>query len=123
MKKSIPIASIGIIAVALLTACEKNLSSEIITKLSEKPATLLIPSTDEGGQNNFDSAGRLQLESYQRAQRLSDDGDPAHFGEVIRIDMKDSQAKGAIAFREDYLEDPLSPRTTFWLVSHGEANL
>ncbi|WP_429973732.1 hypothetical protein [Enterococcus sp. AZ163] len=53
---------------------------------------------------------------------LVDDGDPAHFGEVIRIDMKDSQAKGAIAFREDYLEDPLSPRTTFWLVSHGEAN-
>ncbi|MGG5331730.1 hypothetical protein [Enterococcus sp. AZ163] len=71
MKKSIPIASIGIIAVALLTACEKNLSSEIITKLSEKPATLLIHSTDEGGQNNFDSTGRLQLESYQRAQRLS----------------------------------------------------
>ncbi|WP_265459351.1 hypothetical protein [Enterococcus sp. HY326] len=122
MKKRVIVSAIGLLAVGVLTACETTTTAETTSKISEEPSTVLIPSTDEGGLNSFDSTGRLQLESYQKAQRTSESGEPAHFGEVIRIDLKDSQAKGAIAFREDYLEDDLSPRTTFWMVSHGEAN-
>lgn len=122
MKKSILISATGLIALGALTACEKMQSKETTSKISDEPSTVLIPSTDEGGLNDFDSTGRLQLESYQKAQRTSTSGAPAHFGEVIRIDLMDSQAKGAIAFRENYLGDSDTPRTTFWMVSHGEAN-
>lgn len=88
-------------------------------------ASYLNPrSTNVGGLNTSDSTSRLNLESYQKAQLNNDGGTnvgQAHYGEVLRIDMKHQQAKGAIAFREDYLGAGY-PRTVAWLVAHGEAN-
>jgi pimeloyl-ACP methyl ester carboxylesterase len=82
---------------------------------------LTLQSSNSGGLNSSDSTRRIYLQSYQKAQRLADDGvTPAHFGEVIRIDMKHEQAKGVIAFREDYLGQ--GPRTVAWLVAHGLSN-
>lgn len=81
-------------------------------------------STNAGGLNTSDSTSRLVLESYQKAQ-INNDGatnvGQAHYGEVLRIRMKHKQAKGAIAFQEDYLGAGY-PRTVAWLVAHGEAN-
>lgn len=87
--------------------------------------SLNIASDNSGGLNTFDSTGRIHLESYQKAQLNNDGGTnvgQAHYGEVLRIDLKHQQAKGAIAFREDYLGAPEGPRTVAWLVAHGEAN-
>lgn len=85
--------------------------------------SLNITSDNSGGLNTFDSTGRINLHSYQKAQEYADDTVTlAHFGEVIRIDMEHQQAKGVIAFRENYLGAPEGPRTVAWLVAHGEAN-
>lgn len=85
--------------------------------------SLDIVSDNSGGLNVSDSTGRINLHSYQKAQEYADDGTTlAHFGEVIRIDMEHKQAKGVIAFRENYLGAPEGARTVAWLVAHGEAN-
>lgn len=89
------------------------------------PTSLDIASNDSGGLNAFDSTGRVTLHSWQKAQLNNDDNtneQQAHYGEVIRIDMEHKQAKGVIAFRENYLGAPEGPRTVAWLVAHGEAN-
>src|SRR5690606_15848912 len=65
------------------------------------------------------------LHSHQKAQLNNDTASntgQAHYGEVLRIDLKHQQAKGVIAFRENYLGAPEGPRTVAWLVAHGEAN-
>lgn len=79
-------------------------------------------STNGGGLNTSDSTSRLVTKSYQKAQRLAADGStPAHFGETLRMDLMHSQAKNAIAFRENYLGSG-APRTVAWLVAHGASN-
>lgn len=86
---------------------------------------LEIVSSNAGGLNNYDSTGRIQLHSYQRAQ-VNNSGNTniqqAHYGEVLRIDLEHQQAKGVIAIRENYLGAPEGPRTVAWMVAHGEAN-
>lgn len=88
-------------------------------------ASLNIASNDSGGLNTSDSTGRVNLHSYQKAQ-MNNDGstntEQAHYGEVLRIDLEDKQAKGAIAIRENYLGAPEGARTVAWMVAHGEAN-
>lgn len=87
--------------------------------------SLEIKSSDSGGLNDSDSTGRINLESYQKAQQNNDGNtntEQAHYGEVIRIDLKHQQAKGVIAIREDYLGAEEGARTVAWLVAHGEAN-
>lgn len=80
-----------------------------------------LKSSNVGGLNTSDSTSRIVLESYQKAQQNNDSNtEPAHYGEVIRIQMKHQQAKGVIAFQEDYLGE--GARTVAWLVAHGEAN-
>lgn len=81
-------------------------------------------SSNQGGLNTFDSTSRIELHSYQRAQLNNNNQTnigQAHYGEILRINLEHQQAKGAIAFREDYLGAGY-PRTVAWLVAHGEAN-
>lgn len=126
MKKTLTQATVIICILGIFAGCSTKASTkettDMASKIDDEPTTVRIPSNDSGGLNNFDSTGRLQLESFQKAQMTSTEGKAGHFGEVIRIDMKDKQAKGAIAFREAYLDKTADPRTTFWMVSHGEAN-
>lgn len=92
---------------------------------SAAPRTLELSSSSSGGLNASDSTSRIHLESYQKAQLNNDSGtntEQAHYGEVVRIDLKHKQAKGVIAFRENYLGSPAGARTVAWLVAHGEAN-
>lgn len=101
--------------------------SELPMKLAKTGGTmtggLALASDFSGGENISDSTTRIQLQSYQRAQRLADNGTtPAHFAEVMRIDLKRENAKGVIAFREDYLGASQGARTVAWLVAHGKSN-
>jgi peptidoglycan/xylan/chitin deacetylase (PgdA/CDA1 family) len=86
--------------------------------------SLEVASNNSGGLNNSDSTGRMNLHSYQKAQlnnATSTNVGEAHYGEVIRIDLEHQQAKGIIAFRENYLGAGY-PRTVAWLVAHGVSN-
>jgi len=85
-------------------------------------AALYIQSSDAGGLNTYDSTARIQLESYQKAQKTNPSGEAAHYGEVLRIDLKHPQAKGAIAIRDAFHRPEENPRTIFWMAGHGEAN-
>jgi hypothetical protein len=85
---------------------------------------LNITSNFSGGYNASDSTSRITLHSHQRAQLNNDTASnigEAHYGEVLRIDIEEQQAKGAIAIRENYLGAGY-PRTVAWMVAHGEAN-
>jgi hypothetical protein len=87
--------------------------------------SLDITSNNSGGLNASDSTGRINLHSHQKAQLNNDSNtnqQQAHYGEVIRIDMEHQQAKGVVAFRENYLGAEEGARTVAWLVAHGEAN-
>ncbi|MFJ7297558.1 hypothetical protein [Streptomyces collinus] len=75
---------------------------------------LALDSTFDGGGNTSDSTRRLQLETHQRAVY------PNHFGEPIRIDLKRDDAKGMIAWREDYTGN--GPRSVAWIGAHGKSN-
>lgn len=95
---------------------------QLNTPLLDK--SLDLTSTDAGGLNSFNSTGRINLHSYQKAQRNNDTSTnvgQAHYGEVLRIDLEHQQAKGAIAIRENYLGAGY-PRTVAWMVAHGLAN-
>lgn len=82
-----------------------------------------IRSNASGGLNDFSSTGRIQMHSWQKAQRMNNAGtQPAHYGELIRMDLEHSQAKAVVAFRENYINSNTMPRTVAWLVAHGEAN-
>lgn len=81
---------------------------------------LFLASSDEGGLNDFDSTTRIELESYQKAQRTNPKGEAAHYGELIRLKAMHQQAKAAIAFQQGYVDGIL--KTVAWLVAHGEAN-
>lgn len=76
--------------------------------------SLYLPSTNAGGDDNFDSTSRIHLESYQRAIR------PNHFAENIRLDFMTDDAKATIAFRDGYSD--VSRKSKAWLVTHNLAN-
>ena len=78
---------------------------------------LLIQSSNVGGGNTTDSTERLDLQTYQRAVN------PNHFGEVIRIGLKANDAKGMIAWRDEYTPTGVvTPRSVAWAGAHGLSN-
>lgn len=108
-----------------LIAANASLSGSVVIGNGANARKLELLSSANGGLNMFDSTSRLNLHSFQKAQLNNDqqtNGGQAHYGEVIRIDLEHQQAKGVIAFRENYLDAPEGPRTVAWLVAHGEAN-
>ncbi len=88
--------------------------------------TVTIPSSfaggeDEGQPGQFDSTGRLNLESYQRADYNS-------YGEVLRIYSRRADSKQMIAWYGPRSFDPTtrepigSNKPWFWMGAHYEAN-
>ncbi|MFE4991435.1 hypothetical protein ACFRH4_08795 [Streptomyces mirabilis] len=90
--------------------------------------SLKIASSFAGNENTFDSTGRLELESYQRAQHLALDGTTyAHYGEVIRIRSRKHNSKQMIAWygptSYDGSGDPVGADTAwFWMGAHYDPN-
>lgn len=75
---------------------------------------------DEGQPGQFDSTGRLNLESYQRADYHS-------YGEVLRIFSRRADSKQMIAWwgprSYDVNREPVGPdKPWFWMGAHYEAN-
>ena len=76
---------------------------------------------DEGQPGQFDSTGRLNLESYQRADFHS-------YGEVLRIYSRRADSKQMIAWYgpddfDDITREPIgNDRPWFWMGAHYEAN-
>jgi len=90
--------------------------------------SLKLSSGFDGGENTYDSTGRLELESYQRAQHLAADGTSyAHYGEVIRIRSRKHNSKQMIAWygpeSYDGSGDPVGDDTAwFWMGAHYDPN-
>ncbi|WP_155373747.1 hypothetical protein [Catellatospora vulcania] len=90
--------------------------------------TLKLGSSFAGGENTFDSTGRLDLESYQRAQLTNAAGTAyAHYGEVIRIFSRKHNSKQMIAWygptEYDGSGDPATDDTAwFWMGAHYNPN-
>lgn len=90
--------------------------------------TVKLVSSFSGGENTNDSTSRLELESYQRAQRLNQAGTAyAHYGEVIRIKSMKDNSKQMIAWYSpasfDGSGNPVGAQLpVFWMGSHYEAN-
>ncbi|MGW0136232.1 hypothetical protein [Streptomyces sp. NPDC003299] len=90
--------------------------------------SIKIGSSFEGGENTFDSTGRLELESYQKAQHLTGSGGSyAHYGEVIRIRSRKHNSKQMIAWygprSYDGNGDPATEDTAwFWMGAHYDPN-
>jgi hypothetical protein len=89
--------------------------------------SLLLTSTFAGNENTFDSTGRLDLESYQRAQMTNPSGSYASYGEVLRIFSRRWDSKQMVAWYGptgyDVNGNPAAPDTTwFWMGAHYEAN-
>lgn len=76
---------------------------------------------DDGAAGHFDSTGRLNLESYQRAAIMS-------YGEVLRIYSRRADSKQMIAWYGPTSFDmvtraPVGPdKPWFWMGAHYEAN-
>jgi hypothetical protein len=87
-----------------------------------------VVSSFTGGENNSDSTGRIDLYSYQRAQKNAADGiTPASFGEVLRIYSRRYDSKQMIAWYGPTSYNPdHTPATAdtvwFWMGAHYEAN-
>lgn len=75
-----------------------------------------LRSSYEGGDREFDSTSRLNVESHQRATRREP------YGEVVRAILQRGTAKAMIAWQENYTGHEESPRTVAWIGAHGEAN-
>ncbi|MDC2953395.1 hypothetical protein PO587_02875 [Streptomyces gilvifuscus] len=90
--------------------------------------SLKLGSSFAGGENTSDSTGRLELESYQRAQHLAADGTTyAHYGEVIRIRSRKHNSKQMIAWygptSYNGSGDPVGNDTAwFWMGAHYDPN-
>ena len=94
---------------------------------SAEAYSLKLGSSFAGGENNADSTGRLELESYQRAQHTSTSGQYAHYGEVVRIYSRRWDSKQMIAWYGPTLYNPDGTPATAdtawtWLGAHFEAN-
>ncbi|MFD5711318.1 hypothetical protein ACFWHW_13125 [Streptomyces pharetrae] len=89
---------------------------------------LKLTSSFAGGENTADSTGRLELESYQKAQHLTGGGGTyAHYGEVIRIRSRKHNSKQMIAWygptSYDANGDPATADTAwFWMGAHYDPN-
>jgi hypothetical protein len=89
---------------------------------------LKLSSSFAGGENTSDSTGRLELESFQKAQHLTGGGGTyAHFGEVIRIRSRKHNSKQMIAWygptSYDGNGDPATEDTAwFWMGAHYDPN-
>ncbi|PWU50660.1 hypothetical protein DLJ47_23525 [Micromonospora sp. S4605] len=76
---------------------------------------------DDGAAGHFDSTGRLNLESYQRAGIMS-------YGEVLRIYSRRADSKQMIAWYGPKTYDPVTRapigpnKPWFWMGAHYEAN-
>jgi hypothetical protein len=103
-------------------ATQNALNNKLEVSGGPLTGSLDVLSNYAGGDNQSDSTNRVTLHSHQKAQLHAADGvSPGHFGEVLRIDIEKSSAKGAIAFREHYTGAG-DPRTVAWLVAHGRSN-
>ena len=80
-----------------------------------------IASSPDGGET-YDSTGRLALSSYQKGAGSD------RFGEVVRVDLSQKYAKGAVAWRfpsggYDGNGNPVGAmETVVWMVAHWGAN-
>lgn len=89
---------------------------------------LKLGSSFSGSENTSDSTGRLELESYQKAQHFAADGTTyAHYGEVIRIRSRKHNSKQMIAWygptSYDGSGDPVGNDTAwFWMGAHFDPN-
>ncbi|MCH5677923.1 hypothetical protein [Streptomyces gilvus] len=89
--------------------------------------SLFLESDYTGGENTFDSTGRLNLQSYQRAQQTNPTGSYASYGEVLRIFSRRWDSKQMIAWygptSYDGSGNPATADTAwFWMGAHYEAN-
>lgn len=84
------------------------------TPPTSETAGIALPSSYAGGDNTFDSTSRITLQSHQKAVH------PNHYGEGIRLDLKQNGAKAMIAWRDDYSGS--GPRTIAWVGAHGQSN-
>lgn len=108
-------------------AIEVNVPARASSASSLGVHSLKLGSTFDGGENAADSTGRLELESYQRAQHTSDNGQYAHYGEVIRIRSRRWDSKQMIAwYGPTAWNGDGTPATAdsawFWMGAHYEAN-
>ncbi|MCG2802810.1 MAG: hypothetical protein L6311_12035 [Cellulomonas sp.] len=103
------------------------LDDDVTIGSTANPSTLLVKSSAAGGSNGgpgiFDSTGRLVLETYQPHFN--------HYGESIRVELKDARAKGMLTYRAawptphypdgDYTwisGHPTTPQSVAWLGAH-----
>ncbi|MBU4336214.1 MAG: hypothetical protein KJ548_06545, partial [Actinobacteria bacterium] len=103
------------------------LDDDVTIGSTTNPSTLLVKSSAAGGSNGgpgiFDSTGRLVLETYQPHFN--------HYGESIRVELKDARAKGMLTYRAawptphypdgDYTwiaGHPTAPQSVAWLGAH-----
>lgn len=91
--------------------------------------TVTLASSFAGGENTTDSTSRIDLYSYQRAQKNAADGiTPASFGEVIRIYSRRWDSKQMVAWYGPTSYDPTThlpadaDTVWFWMGAHYEAN-
>lgn len=94
---------------------------------TSNPSTLLVRSSGAGGTQGgpgiYDSTGRLVLEAYQPHFN--------HYGESIRVELKDARAKGMLTYRAawpsphypdgDYTwldGHPTTPQSVAWIGAH-----
>ncbi|MGV9243596.1 hypothetical protein [Streptomyces sp. NPDC003710] len=97
------------------------------TSSSLNDYSLFLESDYTGGENTFDSTGRVNLQSYQRAQQTNPTGSYASYGEVLRIFSRRWDSKQMIAWygptSYDGSGNPATPDTAwFWMGAHYEAN-
>ena len=69
---------------------------------------LTITSTNIGGENTADSTGRINLNSYQRAE------DPNNFGEVTRIYSRHARSKQMIAWYDAFQTGTCTLSSSTW---------
>jgi hypothetical protein len=78
------------------------------------PSTLLVRSSPAGGTNGgpgiFDSTGRVVLETYQPHFN--------HYGESIRVELKDARAKGMLTYRAAWPTPHYADGDFTWIDGH-----
>lgn len=105
----------------------QTIDDDLVVGSVANPRSLFIRSSaaggTEGGPGIFDSTGRLVLETYQPHFQ--------HFGESIRVELKDPRAKGMLTYRAAWptrhypdgdftwvAGHPNGPQSVAWLGAH-----
>ncbi|GCD19145.1 hypothetical protein CTKZ_07070 [Cellulomonas algicola] len=99
---------------SVLLPAAQTIDDDLVVGSAAHPHSLFIRSSaaggTEGGPGIFDSTGRLVLETYQPHFQ--------HFGESIRVELKDPRAKGMLTYRAAW-PTPHYPDGDFtWVAGH-----